>query len=72
MCQGLEAVPTHTLHTIPGKYPMSWDISPDALHVVVGYKTGHLQVHIKHRLWVGWYQHLHVYHILSVHVHVVT
>ena len=46
MCQGLEAVPTHTLHTIPEKDPESWDISPDALHVVVGY-DGHLQVHIR-------------------------
>ena len=45
MCQGLEAVPTHTLRTIPGKHPRLWNISPDALHVVVGYVTGHLQVH---------------------------
>ena len=45
MCQGLEAVSTHTLQTIPGEDPCSWNISPDAVHVVVGYDTGHLQVH---------------------------
>ena len=39
-------MPTHMLSTIPGKNPRSWNISPDALHVIVGYDTGHLQVHV--------------------------